>query len=159
MRSFFKDVPISKDVQQVMEYYQSQIAAYWLDRPLYAKGLMALVSHRAGKTSVSKKIMQSLRETSINSEELGMYWKANKASWYWYQAPIETQALLIEAFSEIENDLATIDNLKIWLLKNKQTNKWETTKATTDAVYALLLQGSDWLSVDDAVTVLVGNAP
>lgn len=159
MRSFFKDVPVSKDVQQVMEYYQSQIAAYWLDRPLYAKGLMALVSHRAGKTSVSKKIMQSLRETSINSEELGMYWKANKASWYWYQAPIETQALLIEAFSEIENDVATIDNLKIWLLKNKQTNKWETTKATTDAVYALLLQGSDWLSVDDAVTVLVGNAP
>src|SRR5690606_2396072 len=76
-----------------------------------------------------------------------------------YQAPIETQALLIEAFSEIENDVATIDNLKIWLLKNKQTNKWETTKATTDAVYALLLQGSDWLSVDDAVTVLVGNAP
>jgi len=65
--------------------------------------------------------------------------------------------LLIEAFSEIENDIQTIDNLKIWLLKNKQTNKWETTKATTDAVYALLLEDSDWLNVTDTVEVLVGN--
>jgi len=87
-----------------------------------------------------------------------MYWKSNTNSWHWYQAPIETQALLVEAFSEIHpEDIATIDNLKIWLLKNKQTNQWKTTKATTEAVYALLLQGSQWLSVKDAVNVLVGN--
>ena len=86
-----------------------------------------------------------------------MYWKANTNSWFWYQAPIETQALLIEAFSEIENDTETIDNLKIWLLKNKQTNRWKTTKSTTDAVYALLLQGSDWLSVTDAVEIVLGR--
>jgi uncharacterized protein YfaS (alpha-2-macroglobulin family) len=86
-----------------------------------------------------------------------MYWKENTNSWYWYQAPIETQALLIEAFAEIENDTKTIDNLKIWLLKNKQTNQWKTTKATTEAVYALLLQGSDWLSVTDMVDVVIGE--
>ena len=86
-----------------------------------------------------------------------MYWKENRPSWYWYQAPIETQALLIEAFSEIENDTKTIDNLKIWLLKNKQTNRWKTTKATTEAVYALLLQGSDWLAVTESVEVIIGN--
>jgi uncharacterized protein YfaS (alpha-2-macroglobulin family) len=109
--------------------------------------------------STSAKILKSLKENSITSEELGMYWKANTNSWYWYQAPIETQALLIEAFSEIENDTETIDNLKIWLLKNKQTNRWKTTKATTEAVYALLLQGSDWISVTDMVDVVLGNKP
>jgi hypothetical protein len=95
-----------------------------------------------------------------------MYWKANTNSWYWYQAPIETQALLIEAFSETGNviqsetkNLETIDNLKIWLLKNKQTNQWKTTKATTEAVYALLLQGSDWLPVSDMVDVVLGGQP
>jgi uncharacterized protein YfaS (alpha-2-macroglobulin family) len=118
---------------------------------------MALVSHRAKDTKTADKILNSLKETSITNDELGMYWKENKASWYWYQAPIETQALMIEAFAEIDKDVKTIDNLKIWLLKNKQTNSWSTTKSTTDAVYALLLQGSDWLSVTDAVEVLVGN--
>ena len=65
--------------------------------------------------------------------------------------------MLIEAFSEIENDIATIDNLKIWLLKNKQTNSWKTTKATTEAVYALLLQGTNWLSVNNFTDIKIGN--
>ncbi|UKM65143.1 carboxypeptidase-like regulatory domain-containing protein [Flavobacteriaceae bacterium GSB9] len=157
MRSFFPEIKRSNEVEEFMAYYQSQIQKYWLSRSLYAKGLMALVSHRNGDEKTASKILKSLKETSITSEELGMYWKTNTNSWFWYQAPIETQALLIEAFSEIENDIETIDNLKIWLLKNKQTNRWKTTKATTDAVYALLLQGSDWLSVTDAVDVVVGN--
>ncbi len=157
MRSFFPDVKKSKEVEDITKYYQTQMQKYWLIRSLYAKGLMALVSERLNDKSTSAKILKSLKETSITSEELGMYWKENTASWYWYQAPIETQALLIEAFAEIENDTKTIDNLKIWLLKNKQTNQWKTTKATTEAVYALLLQGNDWLSVTDAVDVVLGG--
>src|SRR5690554_813706 len=118
---------------------------------------MALISHRQQDKTTASKILKSLKENSISNDELGMYWKENTSSWYWYQAPIETQALMIEAFSEIEKDVETIDNLKIWLLKNKQTNNWKTTKATTEAVYALLLQGSDWLSVTEMVDVTVGG--
>ncbi|WP_430907703.1 alpha-2-macroglobulin family protein [Maribacter sp. 2-571] len=157
MRSFFGSVKKSKKVNGIVAYYKGQAQKYWKNKNLYAKGMLALVLHRMEDTATANKILRSLEENSIISEELGMYWKENTASWYWYQAPIETQALLIEAFSEIKQDAATIDNLKIWLLKNKQTKQWKTTKATADAVYALLLQGSDWLSVTDAVEVLVGG--
>ena len=157
VRSFYLEIEPSKEVKTIMEYYQTQIEKYWLKRSLYAKGLMALTMHRTDNSKTANKILKSLKENSITSDELGMYWKDNTNSWYWYQAPIETQALLIEAFSEIENDVATIDNLKIWLLKNKQTNQWKTTKATTEAVYALLLQGSEWLDVTEMVDVKVGN--
>ena len=158
MRSFYPDIKHSKEVQEIANYYYGQIKKYWLARSLYAKGLMALIMHRAADTTMASKILASLKETSITSEELGMYWKENTGSWFWHQAPIETQALLIEAFAEINPDsMQTIDNLKIWLLKNKQTNRWKTTKATTEAVYALLLQGSDWLSVTDMVDVTIGD--
>ncbi|MFT5214951.1 MAG: hypothetical protein ACI83H_000057 [Glaciecola sp.] len=164
MRSFFSDVKKSKEVEEISDYYHSQIKKYWLSRSLYAKGLMALVVDRMDDKTTSAKILKSLKENSITSNELGMYWKENTNSWHWYQAPIETQALLIEVFSEAGNviqseakNLETIDNLKIWLLKNKQTNQWKTTKATTEAVYALLLQGSDWLSVTDMVDVVIGG--
>ncbi|MCF8274795.1 MAG: alpha-2-macroglobulin [Flavobacteriaceae bacterium] len=157
MRSFYPEIKKSKEVEEITNYYQTQIQKYWLSRSLYAKGLMALISERLDDKSTASKILKSLKETSITNDELGMYWKENASSWYWYQAPIETQALLIEAFSEIENDTKTIDNLKIWLLKNKQTSQWKTTKATTEAVYALLLQGSDWLSVTDMVDVVIGG--
>ncbi|TBN12497.1 alpha-2-macroglobulin [Hyunsoonleella pacifica] len=164
MRSFFPELKTSKEVEKIMAYYQTQIQKYWLKRSLYAKGMMALISHRNNDNSTTAKILNSLQETSITSDELGMYWKTNTNSWYWHQAPIETQALMIETFSEAGNTIQpesentkTIDNLKIWLLKNKQTNRWKTTKATTEAVYALLLQGSDWLSVTDMVDVVLGG--
>lgn len=158
MRSFFKDIKTSKKVDEITAYYKGQTQKYWKDRGLYSKGMLALIMHRMEDEKTSSKIIKALEENSITSEELGMYWKENTSSWYWYQAPIETQSLLIEAFSEIKpDDIKTVDNLKIWLLKNKQTNQWKTTKATSEAVYALLLQGSDWLSVTDAVDVLVGG--
>jgi uncharacterized protein YfaS (alpha-2-macroglobulin family) len=157
MRSFFEDIKTSKQVDEISTYYLGQSRKYWTKRNLYTKGMLALVMQRNGDEKTATKILRSLKENSIVSDELGMYWKENTSSWYWYQAPIETQALLIEAFSEIDGDLTAIDNLKIWLLKNKQTNQWKTTKATTEAVYALLLKGSDWLSVTEAVDVLVGG--
>lgn len=158
MRSFFKDIKTSKKVEEITAYYKGQAQKYWINKGLYSKGMLALVMHRMKDEKTSSKILRALKENSITSEELGMYWKENTNSWYWYQAPIETQSLLIEAFSEITpNDIETVDNLKIWLLKNKQTNQWKTTKATSEAVYALLLKGSDWLSVTDAVDVFVGG--
>lgn len=164
VRSFYHEVKASKEVETIMDYYKSQMQKYWLKRSLYAKGLMTLTLHRMNDDNTAGKILKSLKENSITSDELGMYWKANTSSWYWHQAPIETQSLLVEAFSEVgtliqseAKNLEDIDNLKIWLLKNKQTNKWETTKATTEAVYALLLQGSSWLDVTEMVDVKVGN--
>ncbi|WP_322790494.1 alpha-2-macroglobulin family protein [Tenacibaculum tangerinum] len=157
MRSFYNHIDISSSFKTAVAYYKNQTTTYWKEFNLYGKGQIALQQFRSGNTAVATKILNSLRENSITSDELGMYWKENQPSWYWHQAPIETQSLLIEAFSEIENDTKTVDNLKIWLLKNKQTNRWKTTKATTEAVYALLLQGSDWISVTDMVAVTVGT--
>ena len=157
MRSFYTEDKPSEELQNIINYYKSQIQTFWTKKSLYDKGLMALIMHRSGDKKTATAIIKSLQENSITSEELGMYWKANTASWYWNAAPIETQSLLIEAFSEIENDTKTIDNLTKWLLKNKQTNRWSTTKSTTDAVYAILLQGSDWISVSDAVNVTIGG--
>lgn len=164
MRSFYQDIKKTNELETITAYYQSQIQKYWLNRSLYSKGLMALISHRYKDSKTVSKILKSLKENSITSDEMGMYWKKNTNSWYWYKAPIETQALLIEVFSEageiIQDETKnneTINNLKIWLLKNKQINKWKTTKATTDATYALLLQGADWLSVTNMVDVIVGE--
>lgn len=75
-----------------------------------------------------------------------MFWRDTELSWWWYRAPIETQALMIEAFDEVMHDAKSVEDCKVWLLKQKQTQDWKTTKATADAVYALLLRGRDLLS-------------
>ncbi|MBS1756996.1 MAG: alpha-2-macroglobulin, partial [Bacteroidetes bacterium] len=86
------------------------------------------------------------------------YWKEfTNGGYYWYQAPIESQAMMIEAFSDIDKNNQTIDDLKTWLLKQKQTQNWQTTKATAEACYALLLNGSNWLAEEKDVTIKMGN--
>lgn len=167
MRSFYTNIALNNNTKKAVDYYQNQTAVYWNDYNLYAKGQIALSLFRVDEKVTANKILKSLKENSITSNELGMYWKENTAGYYYYQAPIETQALMIEVFSEVgvisnepeseKINLKTIDNLKIWLLKNKQTNRWKTTKATTEAVYALLLNGTDWISVTEMVDIQVGD--
>ena len=157
MRSFFNEIKMNNDLKSAVNYYQNQTEKYWSDYNLYAKGQIALSLFRNDKKTSANKIVKSLKENSITSDEMGMYWKTNTVGYRYYEAPVETQSLLIEMFSEIENDTNTIDNLKVWLLKNKQTNRWKTTKATTEAIYALLLNGSDWVSISNTVDVTIGN--
>jgi uncharacterized protein YfaS (alpha-2-macroglobulin family) len=158
MRSFFSKYAIAKETQTAFNHYREQSKKYWLSQSKYMQGMIALSLNRTNETSIAKAIIKSLKENAINNEELGMYWKDwDKKGYWWYQAPIESQALMIEAFSEIDKDAKTIDDLKTWLLKNKQTNNWRTTKATADAVYALLLQGTDWLTEEKNVVIKLGN--
>jgi len=158
MRSFFNKYPISKASQEAYNYYRGQAKQFWMKQTKYMQGMIALAMHRSGDKTIPVSILNSLKETSITHEELGMYWKDQISSgWFWHQAPIETQALMIEAFQEIGKDTKTVDDLRTWLLKNKQTNNWRTTKATAEACYALLLQGTEWLTNEPLVEIKMGN--
>ncbi|MES2760858.1 MAG: alpha-2-macroglobulin family protein, partial [Bacteroidota bacterium] len=156
MRSNFQDIKLSNKSDEHFEYYKKQEQTYWLQNGRYMQGMIALSLHRYKDQKIPKDILRSLKENSINSEEMGMYWKENYG-YSWYEAPIEMQALMIEAFDEINNDTKSVDDLKTWLVKSKQTQHWGTTRSTTDAVYALLLKGTDWLATEPNVEITVGD--
>lgn len=156
MRSNLQDIELDSRNKEAFDYYKKQEQTYWTQNNRYMQGMIALSLHRYHDTKTPKDVLRSLKENSISSEEMGMYWKENYG-YYWYEAPIEMQALMIEAFDEINNDTKSVDDLKTWLVKSKQTQHWGTTKATTDAVYALLLKGSDWLSTEPNVSIQVGK--
>lgn len=155
-RSFFKDVPVNPAYQGAFDTVRMDIANHWLDFGNYEKGLIALSEYRSKNDTLPKKILRSLQEHAIEKEEMGMYW-GNTQGYYWHQAPIETQALMIEAFDEIARDVVSVDAMRTWLIKNKQTNDWKTTRATVEAIYALLLRGTDYLSETKPLQVQVGK--
>jgi hypothetical protein len=157
MRSFFPDYPIPKASQRAFDYFKKQSQLNWTRQSKYMQGMIALVLFRSGDTKTSSDILRSLKETSIVNDELGRYWKNQSSGWFWYQAPMERQSLLIEAFQEIAKDQKAVDELKTWLLKNKQTINWGTTKATAEACYALLLQGTNWLNNEPNVEIKLGE--
>jgi Bacterial Alpha-2-macroglobulin MG10 domain/Alpha-2-macroglobulin family/MG2 domain len=157
MHSFFPEYPVTIEIQSAYNYYREQAKKYCLSQSRYMQAMIALFLYRANDHITPQQIIRSLKENSIHNEETGMYWKEwNIRGYWWHQAPIESQAMMIEAFSEIDKDIKVIDDLKTWLLKNKQTNNWKTNRATAEACYALLLQGSDWLEEKD-VTINLGG--
>ena len=160
-RSFFKDKAIPKQTKEAFDFYLKQLKKYSINiENLQLQALVATTLNRYSKGDKDAiNIVNSLKERAIQSEEFGMYFKANIAGWFWYNAPIETQAMIIEAFDEISNDKKTVEELKIWLIKNKQTNDWKTTKATVEACYALLSTGKKLLTTNAAqkVKIVVGD--
>lgn len=157
-RSFFKEQAINNaTTKKALEYYEGQAMKYWNKKSMYMQGFLALGLHRKGKDlETPKKIVKALRENSLNSEEMGMYWKYN-TGYFWYQLPIETHALMIEVFDVVAEDAKAVDELKVWLLKAKQTMHWKTTKATAAACYALLSTGDNWLLDDQEIKITLGK--
>lgn len=156
-RSFFMQQEMDTDVTTARKYYLGQAEKYWNTRPLYVQALLALSLQRWGQPTVVKTMRQSFEERALYSAELGRYWK-QPMGYYWYELPIERQALMIELFEELGTDQRWIDELRLWLLKNKQTNRWTSTKATAAAVYALLMQEDNWLH-GAQVVIRLGGAP
>ena len=159
-RSFFlKDLPIGPQHKTAIDFFLKQARKFWLKTDCrQTQGHLAIALHRFNASSGSndstpRDIMKSLKERSVSNEEMGMFWRDTELSWWWYRAPIETQALMIEAFDEVIGDLPAVEECRVWLLKQKQTQDWKTTKATSDAVYALLLRGKDILSSEALVQV------
>ena len=158
-RSFFlKDKPVDAKYKTAFDYFVGQGKTYWSDLGnRQSQGHLAIALKRLGDAATPNAIMKSLTERSLQDEELGMYWHEGDRSWWWYKAPIETQALMIEAYDEVAGDANKVEELKIWLLKQKQTQNWKTTKATADACYGLLLRGTKLLASDKLVSVKLGG--
>jgi hypothetical protein len=163
-RSFFlKDQPIASAHKTAVDFFLKQARKFWLKTDCrQTQGHLAIALHRFAafytlSDPTPKAIMASIKERSVSNEEMGMFWRDTELSWWWYRAPIETQALMIEAFDEVMKDQTAVEDCRVWLLKQKQTQDWKTTKATADAVYSLLLRGRNILSSDALVEVKLGG--
>ena len=156
-RSFFHlEEPDMDLYKTALSYFADQETKFWQDKSLYEKAMMALSLSRSHQTAPAMGILKSLKENTIDDPEKGMYWKQNRSSYDWWGAPVETQSLLIEAFAEVGND-PDVDEMKVWLLSQKHTQNWETTTATANACYALLLGGSNWLTQTPDLTIQLGH--
>lgn len=158
-RSFFlKERAIPSSAKTAVNFFLDEAREKWLRvGSRISQGHLALALKRFGDKKVPQDIVNSIRERSVTDEEMGTFWRENEISYWWYRAEIETQSVMIEMFDEVANDAKTVENCKIWLLKQKQTQNWKTTKATADAVYALLLRGTDLLASDKLVEVYLAN--
>lgn len=159
-RSYFlAEAPISGEAKEAYDFFVERAKTGWttLDRASQAR--LALCLPKFGDAETPVLIVKSLRERAVTDGDKGMRWNDAPAPGWWrpWVAPVETQALMVEVFETVAKDPAAADACRLALLANKRTNAWETTTATADACYAMLMRGSDWLSGDSGCAVTVGG--
>jgi hypothetical protein len=151
-----KHFPLKEKYSGAFEYFTRQAKKYWLKQNNYLQGMIAISLNRLAYRNEAEAIMRSLEERSLQKDEMGMYWRQN-SGWHWYEAPVETQAMMIEAFTEIQKQSDQINKMKVWLIKQKQTQRWRTPAATVEAVYALLQNDEALIIENQDVVVLVAG--
>jgi uncharacterized protein YfaS (alpha-2-macroglobulin family) len=120
-------------------YYAKSLQKNWKNFNLHSQALAGMVAHRNGDKEFAEKIKNSIVDRATRRAGLGMYWNENKNGYFWNQSTVETQSALIAFFTEVGNMDKEIKAMQLWLLQQKRSNAWETTKATTLACHALLV--------------------
>ena len=154
--SFFKEQNSDKDFATAKKYYLGSLDKEWTSFNFNDRSKGALVLYRNGNEKTAKLMIQSFKECAQKNEQIGMYWPKKYFS---FESHIATHANIMAAFAEIDQNQEMIDELRVWLLTQKQTNKWENSASTADAIYALLMRGSDWFEEGKEVTLRFGNTP
>ncbi len=121
----------------------------------------ALLFDCYGLKDVSKKILKYLKETSVQSETQGVYWKQNRDAWGWYSSKTVNHAGALEAFNRLTpNDQNFIEEMKIWLITQKEVSHWGTSRSTAEVIFTILNSGKSWTGMEsDKVTVVWGGKP
>ena len=142
-RSYYADRKFGSNHKEAFDYFYGNAKKRYSDyTSLYDQALLALVFQRNGDTKLAREMVERIRQKALYSDEMGMYWRDNKAGWFFYQRPVETQALLIETFREVTpQDTLSVAQMQQWLLKQKQTTRWSSDIATLRAIQALMPVG------------------
>lgn len=147
----------NQNVQKLKEHYHKKLQSDWLNFGLQQQAMAGLYFKRVNDEKHTQMILASLKDRSKNVSDKGMYFPENNGGYYWNQAKIETQAMIIEFFVDAGAKTAEIDALRLWLILQKRSNSWDNTKSTAMATYALLLNGTDYLPEGKDPVITVGN--
>lgn len=154
VRSSYLDIPLAGDMLGLHKAMVEQLKQ-WINFSTIEKAYAAVALHRYGFTDVARDIVASLRQYAVTTPDKGMFWPNNRSSYGYSNSAVQEQCALIAAFTTVDPVTTELDEMRRWLLAQKQTNEWESVPSTLEAIYALLYGSTDWLASGSTRPVIV----
>ena len=130
---------LSKDVQNANDYLYKLLKKDIKRQTIYEKALTTIILSKHGDAKLAAQYVQSLKEYTVYTEEMGRYYDTPRAGYSWYDYKIPTEVAAIEAIQMVRpQDKQTIDEMRRWLLQEKRTQAWDTPINSVNAIYAFL---------------------
>ena len=143
--------------QTAYRYFLSKVYNNLENGMMVTKAQSAIILKAAGHVAEANEFIASIKEHLVQTNEMGAYFAFHANPYSWGMLPVPAHVEVMEALSLAGGNDALVEEMKLWLLKQKQTTSWSSPVATADAVYALLCQGSDLQESRGDVRITLGN--
>ncbi|WP_285827587.1 alpha-2-macroglobulin family protein, partial [Bacteroides acidifaciens] len=138
-------------------YYLSKVKELLPSASMDTKAIAAIVLDKAGHKKEAQEFVASLKEHLTKTDEQGMFFAFNENPYMWGGMKMQAHVDVMEALELMGGNTETVEEMKLWLLKQKQTQQWNSPVATADAVYALLMKGTNLLDNQGDVRIMIAN--
>lgn len=138
-------------------YYLSKVGELLTSPSMDTKAIAAIVLDKAGHKKEAQEFIVSLKEYLTKTDEQGMFFAFNENPYTWGGMQMQAHVDVMEALELTGDNNSTVEEMKLWLLKQKQTQQWNSPVATADAVYALLMKGANLLDNQGDVRIVIAN--
>ncbi len=103
------------------------------------KAQLALALSNIGETEKANVLVRNLENTAVIDAANGTarYKTETRNWWYWWNNDVETVALALRAFDQIDKDNKLAPMLMKWLTLQARGNHYRSTKETAEVVYTL----------------------
>ncbi|MFV0417579.1 MAG: alpha-2-macroglobulin family protein [Dysgonomonas sp.] len=154
VRSFYRDIPINQETREAERFYTNIASKNWTKLGMYERAILSMILKRNGDKELAGKIVKSIKEHAVNDKKLGMYWPNNRSNVFMSMSAISVHTFLMDALQENGAAEQEMNAMKRWLLSQKQTQVWESSHASIDAISTLLNTGSDWFKNEGTATII-----
>ena len=140
------------------DYLVALLSKKTTELTIYGKATSAIILAKSGYEKKAAEYLQSIKEYSVFTEEMGRYFDTRKAYYSWFDYKIPTEVAAIEAIQTITpSDCQTVEEMQRWLLQEKRTQTWDTPVNAVDAIYAFFGSQNVQNSQDDTNTQSTQN--
>ena len=147
---------MSGSQQADIDYLVGLLEKQTTEFSIYGKARSALIFAKFGKAQKAVEYLESIRQYTVYTKEMGRYFDTPKALYSWRDYRIPSQVAAIEALKALApGDKPTISEMQRWLLQEKRTQAWDTPINSVNAVYAFLEGEMDKLQTGELSTLSI----
>ena len=139
------DMSVPAQNNEAYNHFLSLVDNNLKNGDVISKAQSAIIQHKVGKLKNAQNFINSLKEHMVDEDEMGAHFAFLDKPYTWAMIPVPQHVATMEALKFVGGNDELIEEMKMWLLKQKQTRGWNSSICTVDAIYALLCRGANLL--------------
>lgn len=132
----------STKVTNMINDYLDRVQGRVTDFTMYGRANCAIALQAHGRDQQANAFVRSLREYTVSTPLMGRYYDTERALYSWFDYRIPTHVAAMRAMMATEDEFNDaqqyLDDMQVWLLRQKQGQKWDNVINTIQAVDILL---------------------